>query len=115
MIRRSRNFPLQPSVFIVFLDVPTAACGINCDVCRLRKPCGGCVPGNDERAEERLKEIERMMGSPCPALNCAIKKKIDFCLNCSDFPCNVHYKWEIPYSKKLLDLIEKFKKDFDIK
>lgn len=87
----------------------TAACGINCDVCALKSACGGCVPGTDERAPERLKELERMMGAPCPALLCASRRETDYCLKCAEFPCKTLYKWEIPYSKALLDLIVRFR------
>ncbi len=85
------------------------ACGIACEVCGLRDQCGGCVAGTDPRAPQRQAELRKLMGAPCPALNCAMRKGIDYCLRCPDFPCEVHYKWEIPYSRKLLDLVKKFK------
>ena len=108
-------------VFLLYIVVPseydscmpTAACGINCEVCSLREACGGCVPGNDPRAEARMKEIEAMMGAPCPALFCATRRGMDYCLACPDFPCGVLYKWEIPYSKTLLDLIGRFKRTLE--
>ena len=87
----------------------TAACGINCDICALKEHCGGCVPGTDPKALERLVKLKEMMGDLCPALDCAIKKRIDYCLQCSEFPCQRLYKWEIPYSRKLLDLVSRFK------
>lgn len=87
----------------------TAACGINCDMCALKEMCGGCVPGTDPKATERLAKLKEMMGAPCPALGCAIKKGIDYCLRCPEFPCQRLYKWEIPYSAKLLHLIDEFK------
>ena len=66
------------------------------------------MSGIDPKAPERLAELEKMMGAPCPALHCAIKKGVDYCLRCPEFPCQKHYKWEIPYSRTLLDLIKKF-------
>ena len=89
----------------------TAACGVDCDVCGLKrdKKCGGCVPGTDPRALERSEEIKQIMGAYCPAMKCAAEKKVAYCPSCDEFPCKLLYKWEIPYSKKLLDLIKKSK------
>ncbi len=89
----------------------TGACGINCDVCALKDKCGGCVPGNHPQAPQRLEQIKEMMGAYCPVLKCAMERNIDYCLRCPQFPCSIHYKWEIPYSKTLLDLIKKFKEE----
>lgn len=84
------------------------ACGLECNVCQFKEGCGGCVPGTDPAARERAEEIKRMMGAPCPVLECAIKSKIDYCLGCPDFPCRIHY-YEIPFSKKLLDIFKDWK------
>ena len=79
-----------------------------CDVCALREPCGGCLPGTDPNAPQRAEQIRDMMGAPCPILDCAIKNKVDYCLSCVYFPCEVHYKAGFPYSKSLLDIFKKF-------
>jgi hypothetical protein len=86
----------------------TAACGINCDVCGLKPICGGCLPGTDPRAPERLEKVKQMVGMSCPVLECAIKNKVAYCLSCDKFPCEVHYRG-MPYSKNLLDIFKKFK------
>jgi hypothetical protein len=83
-----------------------AACGIACEVCKLKEMCGGCVPGTDERAPARLEQLKGM-GLPCPVLECAIKNKVDYCLRCDKFPCDVHYQG-FPYSKNLLDVFKRF-------
>lgn len=85
-----------------------AACGIACDVCKLKDTCGGCLPGTDPRAPERQEALKKMAGGPCPVLDCAIKKGVDYCLSCPSFPCEVHYKAGFPYSKTLLDIFKKF-------
>ena len=59
--------------------------------------------------QERIKE---MMGAYCPVLKCAMEKKAEYCLSCKEFPCEVHYKWEIPYSRRILDLHKKFKDEY---
>jgi len=81
----------------------TAACGINCDICALKDVCGGCVPGTDPGARDRLAEIKKLFGVSCPVFKCAIEKNIDYCLRCPDFPCETHYKYNYPYSDLLLD------------
>ena len=88
-----------------------AACGISCEVCKFKPTCGGCVPGTDPAAPERAKQLREMMGAPCPVFECAIKKGVDYCLSCPEFPCKVHYH-EIPYSKKLLDILQAWKEKY---
>ncbi len=85
-----------------------AACGMACEVCGFKETCGGCVPGTDPKASERLEKIKTMMGSPCMVLECARKNNIDYCLRCDKFPCEIHYK-EIHYSKKIINIFKKFK------
>jgi len=85
-----------------------AACGIACEVCGFKEMCGGCVPGTDPKGPERLEQLKQMMGAPCAVLDCAVKNKVDFCLRCDKFPCEVHYQG-FPYSKNLLDVFKKFK------
>ena len=85
-----------------------AACGIACEVCGLKEVCGGCPPGTDPKAPERLEKIKQMMGTTCAVLECAMKSNVDYCLSCAEFPCDIHYQG-IPYSKKLLDLFKQFK------
>ena len=41
-------------------------------------------------------------------LECAIKNNVDYCLKCPMFPCDTAYQ-EIPYSKKVLDIIKGLK------
>lgn len=86
-----------------------AACGIACDVCQLKERCGGCVSGTDPDAPRVLERIRKGMGNPCPVLECAIERKVEYCLGCEEFPCKVHYQHQVPYSKKALDLFKKFR------
>ena len=85
-----------------------AACGMACEVCGFKEMCGGCMPGTDPKAPERLEKLKQMLGMPCPMLECAVKNKVDYCLRCEKFPCDTAYQ-EIPYSKKVLDIFKKFK------
>ncbi len=86
-----------------------AACGMACEVCELLNECGGCPAGTDPKVGERLEKLKELMGATCPALECAMKKGVDYCLRCKEFPCELLYRSEIPYSKRLLDLIKDFK------
>ena len=90
--------------------MPTAACGINCDVCRAyvegKCPIGGCIEGS--KASQKLEKQKATFGFTCPVLECALKKGVDFCLrDCGDFPCETFYKAGFPYSKEFLDVMKK--------
>ncbi len=84
-----------------------AACGMACEVCSIREKgiCPGCVAGTDAKAPAMVEWLKKM-GFSCPVLECAIKSKVDYCLRCEKFPCDVLYQAEFPYSKKLLDMFK---------
>ena len=88
------------------------ACGLACEVCGALAGGGcimeGCVAGTDQKAPEKLEKFKAVTGRPCLILECAINKKVDHCLRCDEFPCQVHYQQEL-YSKKTLDMIKAIK------
>lgn len=55
-------------------EVVVGACGMSCSACPLMKAgkCKGCGPGNAVSAE-------MVSMKNCPVLNCASKKKIEYC------------------------------------
>lgn len=59
-----------------------APCGLNCSACyahlRKKKPCPGC------RGE---KASQPAYCRRCGIRNCALSRGIDFCFECSSFPC----------------------------
>jgi hypothetical protein len=59
-----------------------APCGINCGVCyvylRKKKPCLGCRGQEDAKPEHCRK---------CKIKDCALGQGIDFCFDCTSFPC----------------------------
>ena len=70
--------------------MPTGACGINCEACRLHQGglCSSCGSGTSEQARLKLEAQQRLFGSPCPLLACARLNRIDYCLrDCDQFPC----------------------------
>ncbi len=87
------------------------ACGIACEVCGFRSEevcLGGCVPGTDPKAPELAERFREPDGEGCPVLECAIKNKVDYCLRCEKFPCNIHFQGLI-YSKRMLDFFKESK------
>ncbi|MFC2024699.1 hypothetical protein ACFLTJ_03930 [Chloroflexota bacterium] len=80
------------------------ACGMCCDVCTFlaKGACTGCFSGTDEAAMAKLEEFKED-GFYCPAMECAIKSKVAYCLACEKIPCKVLHEGETPYSRKFLD------------
>ncbi len=67
----------------------TGACGINCYICKLFTDgrCSPCGSGLSEQAARKLASQLRLMGGVCPILNCAVERKVEFCLrDCDSFP-----------------------------
>jgi len=96
-----------------------AACGIACEVCKLLRDeacemCG-CVPGPDERVPKKQQLILAELGFVCKVLDCASKKKLDYCFKCEEFPCEIFYTQGeygqgFPFSRGFL---ERFKSEKD--
>ena|GEM_PF-4885859 len=57
----------------------------------------------------RLSHIKEKFGTSCPVLECAMKRGMDFCLRCADFPCGTHYEHGMPFSHRFLDMMKEFK------
>lgn len=76
------------------------ACSMVCEVCKLLEDNAcemcGCVPGTDERVPEKQMRMKAVVGTICPILECASKKKVDFCFKCPEFPCENFYAHEMP-------------------
>jgi len=87
-------------------------CGIACEICplRVKGKCeiDGCVPGTDEKAPEKLEKL-KAAGKTCEIMECAIQKKVDYCLSCEEFPCEIHYR-QSPYCEVLFDYFNDFSK-----
>jgi len=80
-----------------------SACGMACDICKLQEACGGgCLPGTHKDAPVRQEQIKNKLGHTCPILACAMEKKVDYCLRCDDFPCDIHFEKEVVFSRKYL-------------
>ena len=86
-----------------------AACGLACEVCGIKErvgcPLDGCVAGTDPSAPEKLAKLTAVIGHPCQVLECAMKKKVDYCTRCDEFPCEAHYQRGL-YNEKTLDMFK---------
>lgn len=64
------------------------------------------MPGS--QASSKLETQRRVLGFTCPILECAFKKRVDYCSrDCPDFPCEVYYRSQIPYSLSFLNIMKK--------
>lgn len=85
--------------------MPTGACGLACDVCRLKvlNLCSSCGPGKSQLAKAKLEAQKRLLGAPCPILACASLKQLDYCLrDCDLFPCENFNCGPYPFSQSFL-------------
>ena len=90
--------------------MPTGACGINCDVCKLNLlgTCSSCGPGKSLQAEKKLAAQQRLLGGTCSILACANMNQIDYCMrDCSQFPCDNFRAGHYPFSKGFLNMQER--------
>jgi hypothetical protein len=85
--------------------MPTGACGINCDVCKLNLlgSCSSCGAGTSLQAGRKLAAQQRLLGSTCPILDCARMNQIEYCMrDCHQFPCSNFSTGPYPFSKGFL-------------
>lgn len=72
-----------------------APCGMNCKVCYKhcyhKKPCMGCLQGNMGKPEHCRK---------CKIRECIKAKDIEYCFECSDYPCRQIKNLEKSYTKR---------------
>jgi hypothetical protein len=87
--------------------MPTGACGIACDVCKLKllQICSSCGPGKSQLAKAKLESQKRLLGAPCPILACAELRQVDYCLrDCDLFPCENFACGPYPFSQSFLEM-----------
>lgn len=86
--------------------MPTGACGIHCDVCKLNLLgiCSSCGPGKSLQASRKLAAQLKKFGGTCPILHCAAMNRIDHCMrDCNRFPCE-NFQAGYPYSRSFLKM-----------
>ncbi len=90
--------------------MPTGACGINCDVCKLRLlgTCSTCGSGRSQAAEKKLAAQQRIFGQTCTILACACLNHIEYCMrDCNAFPCGNFALGPYPFSRGFLRMQER--------
>lgn len=93
--------------------MPTGACGINCDVCKLNLlgTCSSCGPGQSIEAAQKLAAQQRLFGSTCAILACAQMNQIEYCMrDCNQFPCDNFSQGPYPFSEGYLQMQERRRK-----
>jgi hypothetical protein len=93
--------------------VPTGACGIDCDVCKLNLlgTCSSCGPGPSLEAGKKLAIQQKLFGSPCAILACARMNHIQYCLrDCNQFPCDNFSAGPYPFSRAYLQMQQRRRK-----
>jgi len=87
--------------------MPTGACGINCDVCRLNMDglCSSCGSGTSPAGQRKRAAQEKLLGAPCAILACAILNKVAYCMrDCDAFPCENFEDGTYPFSGGYLEM-----------
>jgi hypothetical protein len=95
----------------------TGACGINCDVCWLKVAgiCSTCGHGMSLDARRKLDAQIRIMGTPCPILECAVNKEIHYCMrDCALFPCSKFIQNKYPYSEGFINMQKRRKQEYPL-
>lgn len=87
--------------------MPTGACGINCDVCKLRLlgTCSTCGSGKSPEARRKLEAQKRIFGGYCTILACASMNQKAYCMrDCDAFPCENFTLGPYPFSEGFLNM-----------
>jgi len=90
--------------------MPTGACGVNCDVCKLKilGVCSTCGSGRSAEAQKKLAAQKSILGASCPILECACMNRLSYCLrDCNSFPCVNFKQGEYPFGRGFLDMQER--------
>lgn len=93
--------------------MPTGACGINCDVCKLKlmEICSTCGDGLSNEAYLKIEAQKRLFGQPCPILLCAQMNHVKYCMrDCRHFPCNNFSMGLYPFSEGFLEMQQRRRK-----
>ena len=93
--------------------MPTGACGIDCDVCKLKLlgTCSSCGSGLSLEAEKKLAVQQKLLGGTCAILACARMNRIQYCLrDCHQFPCDNFSAGPYPFSQAYLQMQQRRRK-----
>lgn len=94
--------------------MPTGACGIDCRVCRLNLMgiCSTCGSGRSQEAVNKIAAQQRILGAPCPILECALENQVEYCTrDCDSFPCDRFRAGPYPFSQGYLNMQARRRKE----
>ncbi len=94
--------------------MPTGACGIDCDVCKLRLlgTCSSCGSGRSPEAAKKLEAQRRIFGGTCTILECAVLNHIEYCSrDCASFPCENFAAGPYPFSSGFLNMQQRRRRE----
>ncbi len=97
---------------VIFM--PTGACGVNCDTCRLQLlgMCSSCGSGKSDEGRDKATAQMKLFGAACPVLACAIEKRVAYCMrDCEGFPCDKFRSGPYPFSEAFLSMQERRRKE----
>jgi hypothetical protein len=67
--------------------------------------CSTCGSGRSQEAENKVAAQLRILGSPCPILECALESQIEYCpRDCDSFPCDRFRAGPYPFSQGYLNM-----------
>lgn len=87
--------------------MPTGACGINCDTCRLNRDgiCSSCGGGTSIEGRNKIAAQKSLLGAPCPILACAVLNDLEYCMcDCDAFCCENFVDGAYPFSSGFLGM-----------
>ncbi|MFC1868771.1 DUF3786 domain-containing protein [Thermodesulfobacteriota bacterium] len=94
--------------------MPTGACGIDCDVCRLNLlgMCSTCGSGRSPEGLKKFAAQHRILGAPCPILACSVENRVEYCTrDCDRFPCERFKNGPYPFSHGFLNMHKRRRKE----
>ena len=94
--------------------MPTGACGINCDACRLQTDgiCSSCGSGTSPAGQRKRAAQEKLLGAPCAILACAILNRVTYCpRDCDAFPCENFSDGAYPFGEAYLSMQRRRRKE----
>ena len=97
--------------------MPTSACGIDCDVCKLKVmgSCSSCGSGLSPEADQKIQVQEHLLGQACPVLSCAKMNQIAYWTrDCHAFPCENFARGPYPFSQGFLEMQKRRRNNHNI-
>jgi hypothetical protein len=74
--------------------------------------CSACGSGGSQEALRKIAAQQRILGAPCPILECAFENHVEYCTrDCDSFPCDRFRAGPYPFSQGYLNMQERRRKE----